>query len=532
MSLCRLTAAAFVCLMTATCAGSEPIVDDAAGVARRIDDFIQQQWQQRQITPAPSCSDRQFVRRAYLDLAGRIPRIDEAERFLRDDRSDKRFHLIQQLTASDEYAEHFADLFDAILMGRGSEGDYGERSKHGWREYLTRVFRDNRSWQEVVREILVARPHQQDQRGSVWFVYERNNKPQEIAEAIAPALFGIRIECAQCHDHPLAGEIEQAHYWGLVAFYNRSQNTTSKHGPRVGESAIGGFSEFADLTGESKPNLLRFFQSKTIDEPRPEKDSKPADDDSLYEPASLEGDPRVPKFSRRAKFAEQVAASHPLVARSMVNRLWAMMMGRGLVHPFDEMDSVHAPSHPELLDWLSQDYQASGFDTRRLVRAMALSRAYQLRSVRPSDVDDPASLAWYLERPLTAEQLSRSIQLAVRGDYRADDRLVGRFRQQLKEVLPDVSVTTIKEALFLTNNAALNQFLQESRQPNHLVPRLLAMESPAERVETLFQTTCGRPPSDSEQQEVLRYVAQHDSPERWQQVVWAIVTSAEFRFNH
>lgn len=532
MQLRRLFPAALMSLVVAACAASEPVVGDAATVAARIDQFVAEHWQQRAIMPAGLCSDREFVRRVYLDLVGRTARIKEIDAFLEDSRSDKRFHLVHQLSDGGAYAEHFADTFDALLMGRGSESQYEQRRKHGWRDYLRRAFRENRPWNEVINEILLARPTAPDQNGSVWFLYERQDKPQEIAEAVAPAVFGIRIECAQCHDHPLAEEIEQSHYWGLVAFYNRSKNTRTKNGPRLSESAIGGFSEFADLTGDSKPNLLTFFQAETIEEPRPEKDVKQQDKDELYQPASVEGDPRVPMFSRRAKFAEEVAASHPLIAQAMVNRLWAMLMGRGLVHPFDEMDSVHAPSHPELLAWLARDYRESGFDTRRMVRAIALSRPYRLQSLRPSGVDDPATFAWYLERPLTAEQLARSVQLVVRGDFRDDHPLLGQFRRQLKEVMPDESVTTIKESLFLTNNHALNQFLADSTQPNHLVPRLMKLETISNQVDTLFQTVYGRHPDDFEEQAVIQYIGVESSHDRWEQVVWSMLTSAEFRFNH
>ena len=524
--------------------------EPADAPAAKIDEFVTQNWAAAKVQPAPAALDRDFARRLYVDLVGRTPTLAEMKTFLADGRPNKRELLIDNLLSSEDYVQHFTDLFDAVLMGRGDAGTYGNREKNQWRGWLERVFRENRSWNQVVAEVLLARPETAEDRGSVWFLYERNNNHQAIAEAVAPAFFGIRIECAQCHDHMIASEIEQSHYWGLVAFFNRGKNTNTKNGPGVSESAIGGFSDFANLEGSSSPNLLTFLKAELIDESRPGKDEKQEDVDDLYLAAKLEGDPRVPKFSRRAKFVEGVTKEHPLLARAFVNRMWAMLMGRGIVHPFDEMDSQHDPSHPELLDWLAQDFRDSQYDIRRLVRMIVMSRAYQLDSRPPAGVEDPSLFAWYIERPLTAEQLARSIQLTLRGEFRNDSPLVNQLRQPLPEVLPESINTTVADALFLSNNAALNGFIAESRGEGHLLSQLPEIGSDGERVTLLFETIFSRAPAKTEAERIEQYVKQEAGPEaspdatlevsadagrsadRWQQVVWALVTSAEFRFNH
>jgi hypothetical protein len=499
-----------------------------------LDRYVQDRWAEQQIRPAAPCSDQVFVRRVYLDLAGRVPTIAEAESFLDDSGSDRRARLVDMLLSSEDHVQHFADLFDALLMGRGSESKYAQREKHHWRGYLETVIRENRPWDQVSSEILRARPTDTKSAGAVWYLYERNNDHQQIAESIAPAFFGVRIECAQCHDHMTADEIKQEHYWGLVAFFNRSQNADTPSGPAVAESAIGGFSEFADIYGESSPNVLSFLGAPEVAEPRPTADEKQQDADSLYHPAAAD-QPRIPHFSRREKFVSEVVANHPLLARAMVNRIWAMLMGRGIVHPFDEMDSVHPPSHPELLDWLSRDFADHGYDLRRLIRSIVLCEAYQLDSIRPADVNDPASFAWYLERPLTAEQLARSIQLVIRGGVDGPNELLGLFRQQFKEVLPDDHVVSAGDTLFLSNNAPFHRFLAESDQSPHLVPQLLEMDDDdAARIDRLFRTIFGRPASDDEQQVIVQYLGSRGEspPLAWQQIVWSMLTSAEFRFNH
>lgn len=506
-------------------------VETSITLSELIDRHIAQRWERSGLEMGPSTTDREFARRVYLDLAGRVPRPQETLEFVNDDRDDKRHQLIDRLIASEDHVQHLADTFDTLLMGRGSDGDYAERKKHGWRSFLERAFRENVPWNEVIHAIALARPVAERDRGADWFVYERKNQHQAIAEAIAPAVFGIRVECAQCHDHPLAYEIEQAHYWGLVAFYNRSKNVNTKNGPRVEESAIGGFSEFADLTGDSSPNLLTFFGADVVPEDRPGKDEKQNDADDLYRSASKDGDPRVPKFSRRERFADDVVASHPLVSRAMVNRVWAMLMGRGMVHPFDQMDSMHDPSHPELLDALDEDFRSSGYDVRRLVRAIVNSRAYQLSSVRQSNSDDPADFASYLDRPLTAEQMARSIQLILRGEFRNDSPLVNQLRARLGEVMPEESVTTVKDALFLTNNVAINDYIATSQESSHLIATLSQSSKP-EAVNLLFETVYSRTPTAEEQKRVVEFLGESPSRDDWCHLVWSLLTSAEFRFNH
>ena len=526
----RIAACVFLAIGSAH---AEDDVDDR-DLTGTIDQMLSDSWTAAGVTPAETCSDSVFVRRSYLDLVGRIPTVQEAETFLQDGRSDKRAQLIQVLTTSEDYAQHFADMFDALLMGRTSQRNYDERSKHQWRSYLERVFRENQSWNDVVAEILLARPASNDDRGAVWFLFERKEKHQEIAEAVAPAFFGIRIDCAQCHDHMSAHEIEQAHYWGLVAFFNRSKNVHTKNGPRISEDAIGGFSEFANLEGDSSPNLLTFFKSVTIAEERPDKDAKPEDKDDLYVPAGLDGDPRVPRFSRREKFVDEIVSDHPLIARAFVNRIWAMLMGRGIVHPFDEMDSVHPPSHPELLDLLAEDFRKSDYNIRRLVQTIASTKAYQLGSVKPQGIDDPATFAWYLERPLTAEQIGRSMQLGVRGNFDNNSQSVQQVRQSIRDVMPKENVATVKDALFLTNNAAVNNFINESNDKNHLTLRTLNLGSPQQQAELLFQTIFGRQPDSEEVEAVASYLMQNQASQmdRIKQVIWSLITSAEFRFNH
>jgi hypothetical protein len=499
-------------------------------ISDAIDRFMKQGYDQRGIEGSARCEDTVFLRRLYLDLAGRIPTHAEFESWLSGDRD--RTELVDHLLDSEDFVQHFADLFDTLLMGRASENQYRQRDQNQWRAYLEAAIREGRPWSQVVQEILLARPNDLSTKGAVWYLYERNDDFQKIAEAISPSIFGVRIECAQCHDHMMADEIKQAHYWGLVAFFNRGKNAKNGEALAVNESAIGGFSEFADLSGSSTPNYLSFLEAETVGEDRPAAGEEQKESDELYTSHRSPIVDRVPLFSRREKFVEEVVKDHPRLALAFVNRVWALLMGRGLVHPFDEMDSMHRPSHPELLDWLAQDSRDSDYDLRRLVRGIVRSQAYQQTSYRKPGLEDPASFAWYLERPLTGEQMARSAVVALRGS--ASTEAISVFREQFPDVLPKDHVSTVRDALFLSNSKEFEQLIQASDQPEHLVPSLLEIESRESQIKMLFERLFARDPDASELREVMQYLDLRNErlEQAMQQVVWSLLTSAEFRLNH
>src|SRR5579859_2359043 len=221
-------------------------------ITQAIDTLVAEGWRQRGVKPASAVDDRTWCRRVYLDLAGRICTPAELKDFLAAPAASRRSALVDKLLASDDYAVRMRELWDVILMGRPArERGEDNRRKNGWWTFLESNFRTNRPWDEMVRAMLVARPENPDDKGASWFLYERRNDHQAIAEAVAPVIYGTKINCAQCHDHPLARDIKQAHYWGLVAAFNRSKNVDG--GSDVSESAVGGFVNFTNLKKESQP---------------------------------------------------------------------------------------------------------------------------------------------------------------------------------------------------------------------------------------------------------------------------------------
>jgi hypothetical protein len=506
-----------------------------------VDGFIERGWQLRQIPPSPPSNDRTFCRRLYLDLAGRIPKPDELNAFVADQRPDKRARLTDCLLASDDYPRHLREVFDVVLLERRDEAAENRRREQGWFAYLERAFRLNYPWDRIVRDLIVARPSDPEDRGAAWYLYERKDNYQALAEAVAPIAFGVQIGCAQCHNHPLTAEIEQRHYWGLVAGFNRSKNADCASGPEVGESAIGGFINFANLKKESQPAELVFLNGRVVREQRPAEGTPETDAPGLYliPPAKDKETPAhapVPKFSRRAAMAEAITHDNPRLALAFVNRVWEMLMGQGLVHPVDQMDARHPPSHPDLLAWLGQAFEARGYDIKWLVRELVLSRTYQLDSRPASEpVPRPEAFARMLEKPLSAEQLYRSI-LAALGD--PTDGTETETQRELRraciarfpDLFPVEYNASLQQATFLSNSPILEKLLK-SRESS-TVARLLATPSAEERVRLAFSDVLGREPEKDELDRCRSFLEQHEAEAGIKELVWALLAGAEFQLNH
>lgn len=498
-----------------------------------IDFAIAKGWSEKGIQPANRTNDAQFARRLYLDLLGRTPTCDELQVFLGSTDSHKRETLIENLLHSPEHAIHLSELLNALFIGRKDAGAVRHAEKVGWFRYLRSAIEQDRAWNEVAAEILLARPASEDQAGAIWYLYSRKNNYQEIAESVSRDFFGVRIDCAQCHDHPLADEILQRHYWGLTAFFNRSTNVDTPKGPRLAESAIGGFSEFANIRGSSAPNELIFLGTDVIPETRPAKDTKEEDREELYTTAP-DGEPRIPKFSRRTEFVERVLKNHPLLAQAMVNRLWGHMLGRGFIHPVDAMDSFHPASHPELLQWLSRDFERSGYRLKHLLRSIARSQVYQL-DISPHANHDPSFFASSIAKPLTAETFQRSLDFTLElknkeAFYSLENRLA--FSQLFPDVLAEESLANVSQGLMLSNSPLMNRFI--SVQESNLIERLAAEPEPTTVIANLFVSILHRPPDDAEKQRSLEFLSNtmRDRTKLVEDLAWALITSPEFRFNH
>ncbi len=481
--------------------------------------LIEEGWKRSGVKPAAAVPDAVWCRRIYLDLAGRIPTEAELAAFVAKPERDA---LVDKLLAAPEYAVRMRELWDTFLMGRLQRGNPdGRRKGAGWWTFLEKAFKDNRPWNEVVYDVLCAKPENGlDRKGASWFLFERKNDFQKIAEAVAPVVYGTKIDCAQCHDHPLAREIKQAHYWGLVAAFNRGKNVDGSNS--VAESAIGGFMNFTNLKKESQPAVVTLLTGKTLPEVWPTGESQEKDGDDLY--LDPKAKVRVPKYSRREAFAEAATEGNPLLAKAFVNRMWAALVGRGIVNPPDEINERNVPSHPELLEWLAKDFETHGYDTRRVVREIVRSKVYALGAAEAGAA--PELFAGMAERPLTAEQLARSWRVAL--GLPADEE---EYRRQVITAMPDVLpkeyIATFQQAQFLSGSPTMTALLNAAQEGS--VKRIAALPDNTIRVKEAFSMVYGRTPDAEEEKASAAFLAERkDVTAATRDLVWALLTSAEF----
>lgn len=508
-----------------------------------IDQLIRIKWQPDKVAPAPRSSDATFIRRIYLDLLGRIPRVSEIDSFLTDQSPQKRNLLIDHLTKTDDHADHLAQVFNIVFLDRAHLRKRSHNNRKLWLDYLRWAFKTNRPWDQVGRDLVLARPKSGQEHGASWFIHDQRDDHSQIATRVSRTLLGKQVQCAQCHDHPVAPEIEQRHYWGLVAFFNRSLNVKTPEGPRVAERASGGYDKFANLEGKADQSQLILYSNKIITETGGKQTKDTAELYSVGPPEQwfrklkknekLKKDlPNlpVPKFSRREAFAKSLTTENSDFSRAIVNRLWALMFGRGLVHPVDLMDSAHPASHPELLAWLARDFSNHQYDLRRLIRQIAKSAPYQLDSRPASSAGQPPLDSFFaraLDKPLSAETFTRSLRVALGHENPNDENLRNHLAVILPDIFADNFSPSVQQTMFLTNAPFFDKIIVDSP----LISRLQDIENPQVLIHEIFQSVLSREPEPSELERSLSFV-KPKKKSSIQQFVWALITSAEFRFTN
>ena len=330
---------------------------------------------------AAPASDADFVRRIYLDLTGAIPTPEEARAFLADPSPDKRTKLIDALLASPAFNRHMTLTFDVMLIERRNDKTALLKP---WLGYLLSSISANKPLDQLYREILAADGSDGPLQPAARFALNREAEPNLMTRDIGRLTFGMDLQCAQCHDHPIIDDYFQADYYGLMAFVQRTSlfNDAKNKRMLLGEKAEGEASYKSVFTGTAADGVRPQLPKGAVlyVEPTFAKGEE-------YVSAPAKDVRGVPKFSRRAALAGMVAESNEF-RRNLANRLWAHMLGRGIVHPVDFHHAANPPAHPELLTLLATELKASGFNLRTMLRELALSRAYQ----RSCDAPKPESV--------------------------------------------------------------------------------------------------------------------------------------------
>jgi len=359
-------------------------------------------------TPSPRCSDAEFVRRLSIDLLGSLPTSEETRNFLKDRSPHKRSYLIGRLLDHPRYAVHMTHTFNVMLLERrNTEGIKQE----DWERYLFESFLADKPYDQLAREILTADGTDPKTRPAIKFYLERNGDPNLLTRDVGRIFFARDLQCCQCHDHPLIEHYHQADYYGLYAFLQRGYLTIDPTKPENKDKPVY-YGERAEGAAPASFQSV-FDRKKTKHGTRPRLPGDIEIDEPYY-PVGTEYEPAVtgaayerPKYSRRARLAEEILSSNNAAfRRNIVNRLWAHMLGQGLFEPVDLDHPDNPPANPALLNLLADEFVSMGYDIKVFLREIALTSAYQRSFELPQDLANGTAQAAAARQRFESQQQS------------------------------------------------------------------------------------------------------------------------------
>lgn len=496
--------------------------------ANLVDAAVFGKLKQLGIPASDVCDDATFLRRVSLDISGTLPSEEDVRVFLADTTPDKRDRLIDRLLDSTAYADHFANKWNFVLRNKKEGGDDapGTMLFHQW--LWNRIY-DNTPYDQLVREIVTASGDPQMNPAVVW--YRDVDSTEEQVEDTAQLFLGLRIQCARCHHHPFE-KWSQDDYYGMAAFYNR-----------VGKKAI------PNTAGTMRDK--RVFHNEgvaTASNPRTGKALKPT---GLGTPAyeiPADSDPRV-------KLADWMSdPKNPFFAKSLVNRYWKHFFSRGIVEPEDDMRETNPPANPELLNALSQHFIQSGFDMKELIRTICRSKTYQLSALpNEHNASDKQNFSRYYPRRLSAEVLYDAFHVVTdtsenfggmpagtKAMQLADSSSATYFLQVFGQPKGDTACecersmdANLAQSLHLLNGREIqDKIARDGARTAKLAADTARPDE--ERVKELYRWVLAREPNAEELEVAIAYIKKHSDNVRrgYEDVVWALINTKEFQFNH
>ena len=498
-----------------------------------IDDFVFANLKQIGIPPSALCDDATFLRRVTLDIAGRLPTAAESRKFLASEDVEKRAAWVEDLLRSPGYADYFANKWTALLKNRRDDAS-DITSNFAFHAWVRDSLLTNVPYDQMVRELLAATGTVIANPAVAW--YKRVKEPKQQMEDVAQLFLGVRMQCAQCHHHPFE-RWSQDDYYGLSAFFTQ-----------VGRKPTG-------TRGED----LIFHQRGTAA-------AKNIKTGLLIPPAALGDDVGVIQADQdpRLRLADWLSdPKNPFFAKALTNRYWKHFFKRGLIEPEDDIRDTNPPTNPELLEALEDHFRNSGFDLKDLIRTIVNSRAYQLEAVpRKENLADRQNYSRFYPRRMQAEVLLDAIDqltgattnfanlpLGTRAVALPDNsynksspflRVFGRPESLSVCECERVQSASLSQSLHLINSTDLKSKLSVS---GGVAQRLAEDERPlAERVEELYFSAFSRPPTAQELEVALTFFAEGGdtktgaSPSasrvQFEDLLWALVNTKEFLFNH
>jgi Protein of unknown function (DUF1553)/Protein of unknown function (DUF1549) len=501
---------------------------DARELTAKIDRLIGARWAAAGVEPAPRADDATFLRRVYLDLAGRIPSVAEARAFLKDPAPDKRPRLVETLLAGNAYVNHFTNVWRGLMLPEADATIQFDVQKPVFELWLRKQLKENKGYDQIVRQLLTV-PIGDGRRGfdpygeetgasPVSFYYAKDMKPENLGAATARLFLGVKLDCAQCHDHPFA-KWKREQFWETAAFF-------------------GGIDAETNMGFIQRVREIKDRRELTISGGK-----------KVVPAVFLDGTEPQWKYdvgSRETLAEWMTSPKNPWFAKATANRVWAYFFGTGLVEPVDDLRDDNPASHPELLDELARQFAAHQFDLQFLIRAVTASRAYQSASAADKDKPDaPRLFARMALRGMTPEQIFDSLSMATgfrdkrpgRRVFYQDDSLRAEFLKQFATTDKRTEFqTSILQSLLLMNG----KFTEQVTSPERSATLAAVADSPFlsadEKVETLYLAALARTPRSEERERFGRYVrtggVRGDAKAALGDVFWVLLNSPEFILNH
>lgn len=516
----------------------------------QIDQLVEQVWADFDLKPSRTATEGEWCRRVFLDIIGRVPSVEEATAFIESRESDKKKQLVNRLLYDDNYTEEFArnwtTVWTNLLIGRtGGNDNRSMISRPGMQKYLRDSFAREKPYDKMVYELVTATgtttPGDEAFNGATNFLIDKvNEEKASLATAATTKIFlGLQVQCTQCHNHPF-NDWKQQKYWEMNAFFR--QVRAFRGGARARDGGVAQLVD-QDFLGESQGKSEIFYEMRN----GLSKVAYPV----FVDGQTIDQSGLVNVVNRRKELAEMMVES-PYMTRSIVNRTWAHFLGYGFTSPVDDLGPHNIPSHPELLEFLSEEFRRAEFDFRKLISWIALSRPYGLSSKRSSnnERDDPLmgespKFTHFYLRQMEAEQLYESLLVATRasesqGSYEDQEQKKNMWLSQFNQAFGtdegEESTNfngTIPQVLMLFNGDMIKQAIETKK--GSLIDRLSKSGMNYMKcVDQLFIAGLTRKPSGSEKDLAKKMLAarNNDAKEALKDVWWVVLNTNEFIFNH
>jgi len=499
-----------------------------------IDRHIYAKLRKMKILPSEPCTDAEFLRRVYLDLTGMPPKLEKVKAFLEDDSQNKRVQVVDELLGSKDYVERWANKW-ADLLQCNSE-NLGQKGVWVFRQWIERQVANNVPYDQMVRSLLTAKGSCYENPAVNYLRVLR--EPGKITEDVSQTFLGVRFNCNKCHDHPFE-KWTQNQYYQFGAYFAQ---VAIKRGFLGKEVLRNNNSDATPIVGEEI--VYRNYDGGEVKHPKTEMVVAPKV--PFGSAKDMPGDP-----DRRNAFVDWLTSKeNPLFAKSMANRVWSYFFGRGIIDPVDDIRASNPASNPELLDALTAEFIKNGFDVRKLMRTICLSRTYQL-SIVPNkwNEDDKNNFSHAIPRRLSAEQLFDAVALAtgVRPNFnglpqgmRAMDApdgnvagnefltLFGKPKRLSACECERTSNITLSHALNMINGVTVSDAVSKA---DNKVAKLVEKDKDDKKlVEEIYFACLNRPPTEKEMTEI-EFPKGAGRLEMAQDLTWALLNSPAFLFN-